>query len=73
MGDTYLRYGFFLPDVQILNVAAEFNKCKNNRGITFLVFLTSVMTVYWLKYLITKYLIFLQVTRVFQFLLMGVP
>jgi len=29
--DTYLKYGFFLPDDQILNVAATFQKCKNNR------------------------------------------
>jgi len=37
--DTYLRYGFFLPDDQILNVADAFQKCKNNRFIKFLAFL----------------------------------
>jgi len=36
--DTYLRYGFFLPDDQILNVATTFQKCKNNRVIKFLAF-----------------------------------
>ena len=34
--DTYFRYGFFLPDDQILNVAAKFQKCKNKRVIKFL-------------------------------------
>ena len=33
--DTYFRYGFFLPDDQILNVAAKFKKCKNKRDIKF--------------------------------------
>jgi len=28
---TYFRYGFFLPDGQILNVADKFHKCKNNQ------------------------------------------
>ena len=28
--DTYLRYGYFLPDDQILNIATSFQKCKNN-------------------------------------------
>jgi len=32
------RYGFFLPDDQILNVAATFQKCKNNRVVKFLPF-----------------------------------
>jgi len=36
--DTYLRYGLFLPDDQILNVAATFQKCKNHRVIKFLAF-----------------------------------
>jgi len=36
--DTFLRYGFFLPDDQILNVAATFQKCKNNQVIKFLAF-----------------------------------
>jgi len=58
---------------EILNVAHTFQKCRNNRVITFLAFLTSVISVYLLKCLITKYLIFLQVIRVFKFLLMGVP
>jgi len=35
---TYCRYGFFLPDGQILNVANKFHKCKNNRAIEFLAF-----------------------------------
>ena len=35
-GDAYLTCRFFLPDDQILNVAATFNKCKNNRVIKFL-------------------------------------
>jgi len=26
--DTYFRWGFFLPDDQILNVAAKLKKCK---------------------------------------------
>jgi len=29
--DTYLRYGFFLPDDKILNVAVTLQKCKNNQ------------------------------------------
>ena len=33
--DTYLSYGFFLLDDQILNVAATFKKCKDNRVIKF--------------------------------------
>jgi len=33
--DKYFRYGFFFPDDQILNVAANFKKCKNKRVITF--------------------------------------
>jgi len=32
---THFRYGFFLPDDQILNVAAKFQKCKNKRAIKF--------------------------------------
>ena len=36
--DTYLRRGFFLPNVQILNVAATLQKCKNNCVIKFLAF-----------------------------------
>jgi len=68
--DTHLRdTGSFC---EILNVAHTFQKCKNNRVITFLAFLTSVITVYLLMCVITKYLIFLQVIRVFKFLLMGV-
>ena len=31
--NTYFRYGFFLPNDQILNVAAKFQKCKNKRVI----------------------------------------
>jgi len=37
-GNTYLRYGFILPDDQILNVAATSQKCKNNRAIKFRAF-----------------------------------
>jgi len=36
--NTYLRYGFILPDDQIQNVAATFQKCKNNRAIKFRAF-----------------------------------
>jgi len=36
--DTYLRCRFFLPDDQILNVAAKFQTCKNKRVIKFLAF-----------------------------------
>jgi len=36
--DTYFRYGFFLPDDQILNVAAKIQKCKNERVIKYLAF-----------------------------------
>ena len=36
--DTYFRYGFFLPDDRILNVAAKFQKYKNKRVIKFLAF-----------------------------------
>jgi len=36
--DTYLIYGFFLPNYQILNVAATLQKCKNNRVVKFLLF-----------------------------------
>ena len=35
---THFRYGFFLPDGQILNVAVIFQKCKNNRVIKLLAF-----------------------------------
>jgi len=58
---------------EIWNVADTIQKCKKNRVITFLAFLTSVITVCLLKCLITKYLIFIQIIRVFKFLLMGVP
>jgi len=34
--DTYLTCGFFLPDDQIVNVAAKFQKYKNKRVIKFL-------------------------------------
>jgi len=34
--DTYFRYGFFLPDDQILNVAVKFQRSKNKRVIKFL-------------------------------------
>jgi len=53
--NTYFRYGFLLPDDQILNVAATIQKCKNNRVIKFLAF-TSAITVYLLKCLIMKYI-----------------
>ena len=36
--DTYLRYGFFLPNDEILNATDTFQKCKNNRVIKFLAF-----------------------------------
>ena len=36
--DTYFRYGFFLPDDQILNVAAKLKKCKDKRVIKILAF-----------------------------------
>jgi len=36
--DTYFRYGFFLPDGKMLNVAAKFQKCKIERVIKFLAF-----------------------------------
>jgi len=35
---TYFRYGFFLPDDQILNAADTFHKCKNNQVNKFLAF-----------------------------------
>jgi len=35
---AYFRYVFFLPDDQILNVAAKFHKCKNKRVIKYLAF-----------------------------------
>jgi len=35
---TYFRYGFFLPDDQILYVPDKFHKCKNDRVIKFLAF-----------------------------------
>jgi len=38
MRQQYLRYGFFLLDDQILNVAATFEKCKNNQVIKFLAY-----------------------------------
>jgi len=63
-----LRYGSLCP---ILNVADTFQKCKNNRVIKFLAFLTSVITVYLLKCRITKDLIFLQVIRVFKIFVNG--
>jgi len=67
MGYTYFRNGFFSPDDQILNVAAKFS--KNTR--TSESFLSSVITVCLLKYLIMKYLIFLQVICVFKDFLWG--
>jgi len=66
---TCLRYGIYLPNSEC-TVADTFQKCKNNRDIKFL---ASVITVYLLKCLITKKLIFLQGIGVFKFLLMGVP
>jgi len=71
MGDTYFRYGYFLPHDHILNVAATFQKCKNNRVIKISCFLTSVITVYLLKRLATKYLIFLQVICCFLIFVNG--
>jgi len=35
---TYFRYRFFLPDDQLLNVSATFQKCKNNQVVKFLAF-----------------------------------
>jgi len=35
---TYLRYGFFLLDDQILNLAATFQKCKKAESLNFLLF-----------------------------------
>jgi len=34
--DTYLLYGFFSANDQILNVVAKIQKCKNKRVIKFL-------------------------------------
>jgi len=56
---------FEIRDDQILNVAATFKKCKHNRVVKYLAFLSFVITAYLLKCLITKYLIFLQVIRVY--------
>jgi len=61
--DTYLRYGSFLKDDQILIVPATFQKCKDNQVIKFLDFLTSVITDYLLKCRVMKYLIFLHVIK----------
>jgi len=36
--DKYFRYGFLLPDDQLLNVAAKFQKCNNKLVIKFLAF-----------------------------------
>jgi len=36
--EKYFRYGFFLPDDQIVNVADTFQICKNIRVIKFLAF-----------------------------------
>jgi len=38
LDDRYFRFGFFLPDDEILNVAAAFQICKNNRVVKFLAF-----------------------------------
>jgi len=38
MRQQYLRYGFFLLDDEILNVAASFEKCKNNQVMKFLAY-----------------------------------
>ena len=38
MDDTYLTYEFILPHNQILNVAATFQKCKDNWVIKLLAF-----------------------------------
>jgi len=57
-GTSHMRHAFFLPDDQIQNVAATFQNCKNNR-------VCSRLTVYLLKCLITKCMVFLEVIRVF--------
>ena len=50
--------------VKFLMKQIRSRNCKNNRVITFPAFLISVITVHFLKCLKTKYLIFLQVSRV---------
>jgi len=68
--DTHLRYGFFLRNFECSRNVPEMQEQPSH---CILAFLTSAITVYLLKCLTTKYLIFLQVIRVFKFLLMGVP
>jgi len=63
--DNVFEIRVHLPNDQILKVAATFKKCKYNRVVKYLAFLSSVITAYLLKSLITKYLIFLQVIRVY--------
>jgi len=67
-----LRDGFFLLDDQILNVTAAFKKCKNNRVITFVLF-NFCNNCLFDEVSNNENLIFLQVIRVFWFLLMGFP
>jgi len=68
--DTHLRYEFFLRNFECSRYVLEMQKQPSHYICWFL---TSVIAVWLLKYLIKKYLIFLQVIHVFKYLLMGVP
>jgi len=68
--DIRLRYGLFLRNFECSRHIPEMQEQPSHYICWFL---TSVITVYLLKYLINKYLIFIQIIRVFKFLLMGVP
>jgi len=68
--DKHLSYEFFLRNFQCSRYIPQMQK-QSCHYIS--CFLSSVITVYFLKCLKTKYLIFLQVIRVFKFLLMRVP
>jgi len=69
--DTYLRCGFFLPDDQILNVAATFQKCKNNRVYKFLAF--SLCNNCLFVEVSNNEIFYFLTSRFFLFFLMGVP
>ena len=68
--DAHLRYGFCLGNFECSRYIPGMQEQPSH---SIFWFLSSVITVYLLKCLIKIYLIFLQVIRVFKFLLMGVP
>jgi len=70
--DTYFRRWFFLPDDQILNVAAKFQKCKKSESLSLLLF-KFCNHCSFVELSDNEILDFLQVIRVFQVFVNGVP